>query len=457
MEKILSLCKRRGFIFPSSEIYGGLAATYDWGPLGVELVNNLRAAWWKMFVTSREDMVGLDSAILMNPRVWEASGHLKNFSDALVECKGCHQRFRADHLLEMRAAQPGYDKEQPVDWRKIKCPECGGELTPEKQFNLMFKTFMGPVEDSAAVVYLRPETAGGIFVNYKNVLQTTRKKIPFGIGQIGKAFRNEITVENYIFRIREFEQMEVEYFVHPKDWQKYFEEWLEIMKKWCCLIGLKDENLVFHEIPEAERAFYSKRTIDIEYKYPFGTKELCGLAYRTDYDLSQHQKLSGEDLSYTDPATKEKFIPHIIEPSLGMPRTVLAVLLESYEEIKGGRTTTTESTKEEEVVLRLPYALAPVKVAVLPLSKKESLVKVAQDIAQTLRPHWVVQYDEIGSIGRRYRRQDEIGTPYCVTVDFESLEDKKVTVRDRDTMKQERIEIKELRDYLIEKFQNPKS
>ncbi len=452
MDKLISLCKRRGFIFPSSEIYGGFSAAYDWGPLGVELANNIKKAWWQMFVREREDMVGVDAAIIMNPRVWEASGHVQNFSDPLVECKKCHQRFREDHLLEARSREPGYDKEKPTDKGDLKCPECGGTLTGAKQFNLMFKTFVGPTEDSASAAYLRPETAGGIFVNYKNVQQSTRKKLPFGIAQIGKAFRNEITVENYIFRVREFEQMEVEYFINPKDWEKYFEEWLAMMKKWCAFLGLKEKDLVFHEIPDNERAFYSKRTIDIEYNFPFGMKELYGLAYRTDFDLTRHQKFSGEDLSYLDSETGEKFIPHVIEPSLGLQRSVLATLLSAYEEVPGGRTTTTESAKEEEMVLRLPYALAPVKAAILPLSKKEPLATMAKEIANELRPLWNVQYDDAASIGRRYRRQDEIGTPYCVTVDFESADDKKVTVRDRDTMAQERVAIAELKDYLREKI-----
>ncbi|MBI5731862.1 MAG: glycine--tRNA ligase [Candidatus Magasanikbacteria bacterium] len=452
MDKIISLCKRRGFIFPSSEIYGGFSAAYDWGPLGVELAENIKRAWWRMFVREREDMAGLDSAIIMNPKVWEASGHLQNFSDPLAECKKCHERFRVDHLLEMKSASPGYDKEKPPEAKNFKCPACGGTLTEARQFNLLFKTHVGPVEEAAAAAYLRPETAGGIFVNYKNILQTARKKIPFGIGQIGKAFRNEITVENYIFRIREFEQMEVEYFVHPKNWEKHFEEWLGVMKKWCAFLGLKDNNLVFHEIADEERAFYSQRTIDIEYRYPFGVKELYGLAYRTDYDLSRHGKFSKEDLSYIDPDTGEKFIPHVIEPSLGLQRSALAALVEAYEEVEGGRTITTQSAKEEEVILRLPYELAPVKVAVLPLAKKEPLIKMTREIAEKTRPFWNVQYDEVSSIGRRYRRQDEIGTPYCVTVDFESLEDKKVTVRDRDTMAQERVEVGGLVEYFKKKL-----
>jgi glycyl-tRNA synthetase len=452
MEKIISLAKRRGFIFPSSEIYGGIGATYDYGPLGVELKNNIKRAWWKIFVQEREDMVGLDAAIIMHPKVWEASGHLKNFTDPLVDCKSCKKRFRADHLLEARAAEPGYDKEQPVDWEQIRCPECGGELTEVRNFNLMFKTFIGPLEDASSVAYLRPETAGGIYVNFKNVLNTSRLRIPFGIGQIGKAFRNEITTENFIFRMREFEQMEIEYFIHPDTWKENFEMWFEAMKKWCNLLGIKEKNLVYHEIPDADRAFYSKRTIDFEYQYPFGQKELYGLAYRTDYDLTQHQKFSGEDLSYTDPVTNEKYLPHVIEPSLGVDRSFLVCLLEAYEEIEGGRTTTTEATKEMEVVLHLPKALAPIKVAVLPLSKKENLTKVAKEIYAELRKKWATAYDEAGAIGRRYRRQDEIGTPYCLTVDFETLEDQAVTVRDRDTMKQDRIKIGELASYLQERL-----
>ncbi|MCX6779444.1 MAG: glycine--tRNA ligase [Candidatus Magasanikbacteria bacterium] len=452
MDKLISLCKRRGFIFPSSEIYGGYSAIYDFGPLGVELSNNIKKAWWRMFVRERDDMVGLDSSILMSPKIWEASGHVQNFSDPLVDCKKCHQRFRADHLLESAGLKPGYDKDQPLDTKGLKCPECGGELTESRQFNLMFKTQVGSMEGSTSEAYLRPETAGGIFVNYKNVQQTMRKKLPFGIGQIGKAFRNEITVENYIFRVREFEQMEIEYFIKPDNWEKHFEELLNLMKKWCAYLGLKEANLVYHEIADEERAFYSKRTIDIEYNYPFGQKELYGLAYRTDYDLGRHQKFSGEDLTYLDPETNEKTLPHVIEPSFGLQRTILAVLSEAFEEVKGGRSTTTESNKEEEMVLRLPYDLAPVKIAIFPLSKKEPLLGIAEDIAKDLCPFWNVQYDETGSVGKRYRRQDEIGTPYCITVDFDTPNDGKVTVRDRDTMEQERVEVKELRNFFQKKL-----
>jgi len=452
MEKIVNLAKTRGFIYPSSEIYGGLSAAYDYGPLGIELKNNIKAAWWKKFVTERPDMVGLDAAIIMNPKVWEASGHLQNFSDPLVDCKSCHKRWREDHLLEDKAIKPKYDKARPHDSKELRCPECGGELTPVRQFNLMLKTFLGPIEDASGIAYLRPETAGGIFVNFKNVVDSMRLRVPFGIGQIGKAFRNEITTENFIFRTREFEQFEIEYFIREKDWKKSFDQWLAVMRDWCLFLGLDKKDIIEHEIGDKDRAFYSKRTIDFEYKFPFGQSELYGLAYRTDYDLKQHQKFSGQDLSYTDPITKEKFLPHVIEPSLGVDRSVLACLCAAYTEVEGGRSTTTESIKESEVILKLPYALAPIKVAVLPLSKKEPLADLSQNILLELKKNFVAVYDETGSIGKRYRRQDEIGTPYCVTVDFASLEDKKVTVRDRDTMVQDRVAITELRVYLKEKF-----
>ncbi|MBU1203435.1 glycine--tRNA ligase [Patescibacteria group bacterium] len=452
IDKVVNLAKRRGFLFPSSEIYGGLSAAYDYGPLGVELKNNIKKFWWKMFVTSRADMVGLDASIIMHPKVWEASGHVDNFSDPLVDCKKCHKRFRYDHLLENNSIEPLYDKAKPINPSEIVCPDCGGELTEVRQFNMMFKTFMGPVEDSASAVYLRPETAGGIFVNFKNVTETQRMRLPYGIAQIGKAFRNEITTENFIFRTREFEQMEVEYFVNPKNWKKSFEDWLSVMREWCQFLGLKKENLVEVEISEKDRAFYSKRTVDFEYKFPFGQKELYGLAYRTDYDLTQHQKFSGQDLNYTDPISGEKFIPHVIEPSLGVDRSVLAVLLAAYTEIEGGRTTTTESKKDMEVVLKLPYYLAPIKIAVLPLSKKEPLTKLAREILLDLKKDFVCSYDETQAIGRRYRRQDEIGTPYCLTVDFDSLEDNMVTVRDRDSMKQDRVAISELKNYFKDKL-----
>jgi glycyl-tRNA synthetase len=449
LDKLISLCKRRGYIFQSSEIYGGFGA-YDFGPLGVELKNNIKKMWWKMFVTERADMFGQDASILMNPKVWEASGHLSNFSDPMVDCKKCKRRFRADHILELDSAEMSGDKSEKKNSANI-CPECGGELTEAKNFNLMFKTSVGPVEDAGSTAYLRPETAGGIFVNFKNTVNSMRARIPFGLGQIGKAFRNEITTENWIYRTREFEQMEVEYFISPDMWKEKFEAWMNVMKEWCKKIGIKDENLVIHEIEPDKLAHYSERTVDFEFKYPFGTKELYGLAYRTNYDLTQHSKFSGEDLSYTDPVTNEKYIPHIIEPSLGVDRSVLVCLLEAYTEMDA-RSGDDNSKHEQEVVLKLPYELAPVKVAILPLSKKEPLQKLATEISANLRKNWNIQYDETGSIGKRYRRQDEIGTPFCVTIDFDSLEDNQVTVRDRDTMKQQRVEILELQKYIEEKL-----
>jgi len=428
MDKIVSLCKRRGFIFPGSEIYGGMANSWDYGPLGVELKNNVKQAWWKKFVHSRTDMVGIDAALIMNPKVWEASGHLKNFTDPLVECKKCHERFRADKISG------------------DKCPACGGELTTAKQFNLMFKTFIGPAEESANVAYFRPETAQAMFVDFKQVAETSRKRIPFGIAQVGKAFRNEITPGNFIFRTREFEQMEIEYFIRENDWEKTFEYWHEEMYEWMKMLGLEKKHLHDLEVPEKERAHYSKRTIDIEYDFPFGTDELYGLAYRTDFDLGNHAKASGQSLEYLDPETQEKFIPHVIEPTFGVDRSVLAVLCESYAEEEAP--TAEEGKTEPRVVLKFPKWLAPIKVAILPLSKKEELAKVARPLYEDLVKNFVCEYDETQSIGKRYRRQDEIGTPYCVTVDFETLEDKAVTVRDRDTMKQERIKIEELINYL---------
>jgi len=430
MEKIISLCKRRGFIFPGSEIYGGLANSWDYGPLGVELKNNIKREWWRRFVHARTDMVGIDSALVMNPKVWEASGHLENFSDPLVECKKCHSRFRADQISE-------------------KCENCGGkEFTPASQFNLMFKTFIGPAEEKANVAYFRPETAQGMFVNFKQVLETSRRRLPFGIAQIGKAFRNEITPGNFIFRTREFEQMEIEYFIKESEWEKYFDHWLNEMRNWLKDLGVRKWHEA--EIPDGERAHYSKRTIDIEYDFPFGKKELYGLAYRTDFDLKNHSEKSGQDLRYTDPETGEKFLPHVIEPTWGVDRSVLVAMLEAYREEEAP--TAEEGESEVRVVMAFPKWLAPIKIAILPLSKKENLSNKAKELYQDLAKDFVCEYDETQSIGKRYRRQDEIGTPYCVTVDFESLEDNAVTVRDRDTMKQERVKISELKAYLLDKL-----
>jgi glycyl-tRNA synthetase len=434
MDALLSLAKRRGFIFPGSDIYGGLANSWDYGPLGVELKNNIKQYWWKRFVQGRRDIVGIDAALMMCNKVWEASGHIDNFHDPLVECKKCHHRFREDTL------------------ESKKCPDCGGTFTEAKQFNMMFKTHLGPSSDSSNEVYLRPETAQAMFVDFQNVIDSTNQRIPFGIAQIGKAFRNEITPGNFIFRTREFEQMEIEYFIPEKDWKKHFKHWEDEMKFWLKDIGIKAKNLHYVDIGKEDRAHYSEKTIDIEYDYPFGQKELYGLAYRTDFDMKRHQEVSGKDLEYRDPITGEKYLPHVIEPTFGVDRTVLAVLLDAYTEVEGGRTKTTESTKEKEVVLKLPKVLAPVKVALLPLSKKAPLQKLAGELFDTLSKEIACQYDETGSIGKRYRRQDEIGTPYCLTIDFDSLEDSAVTVRDRDTMEQERVAIKELPTYLYTKL-----
>lgn len=465
MEKIASLCKRRGFIFQSSEIYGGINSCYDYGPLGVELKNNLKKAWWKEMVQMRDDIVGLDSSILMHPKIWEASGHLDGFTDPLVDCKSCKKRFRADHLLEVKGIKPDF-RQTDFDKHEVKCPECGGKLTNVRDFNLMFKTYMGAVEDKASETYLRPETAQGIYVNFENVMTAANKKVPFGIAQIGKAFRNEITPGNFIYRTREFEQMEMQYFVHPKEADQWFEYWLKQRMDWYFKLGMKKGNLKSRKHKKNELAHYAKVAVDLEYNFPFADKELEGIHNRGDFDLSRHQKYSGKDLQVIDedlptlPAgrhggkagTKEKYLPYIVETSGGVDRPLLAFLIDAYTEVKGGRTTTTESIKEEEVVLKLHKDLAPIKIAILPLSRKEKLEEVAMQIFAELKQHYMCTYDVTGSIGKRYRRQDEIGTPYCLTVDFDSLEDKKVTIRDRDSMKQDRVNIKELREYFLEKF-----
>ncbi|MDO8470503.1 MAG: glycine--tRNA ligase [bacterium] len=435
MQNIVSLAKRRGFIFPGSEIYGGLANSWDYGPLGVELKNNIRQEWWRWFVTRRTDMVGIDAALVMNPKVWEASGHLKEFSDPLVECKKCHERFRADQV-DLKSA----------------CPSCNekGTFTNPSNFNLMLKTFLGPAEDSAHVAYFRPELAQSMFVDFKNVIETTRKRLPFGIASQGKAFRNEITPGNFIFRTREFDLMEFEYFVREQEWEKWFEYWLHDMKKWLLHLGVREDHFHEAEIPDGERAHYSKRTIDIEYDYPFGRKELYGLAYRTDFDLKNHMEKSGEDLRYVDPETQEKMLPHVIEPTFGLDRTVLVAMLEAYSEELAP--TAEEGETDTRVVMKFPYWMAPVKVAILPLAKKEDLQKIGKQLHEELSQYVACDYDETQSIGKRYRRQDEIGTPFCVTIDFDTLQDKAVTVRDRDTMKQERISMQELSQYLKEKL-----
>ena len=458
MQKIESLAKRRGFIFPGSEIYGGLQNSWDYGPLGAELKKNIKDEWWRRFVRGRPDMVGIDAALIMNPKVWEASGHFKNFTDPIVECGKCHARFREDQAPEeitLLVHNKNDKKHEAISvtwWEGSACPNCKAKdswILPGK-FNLMLKTFLGPAEEKANEVYLRPETAQAMFVQFENILGTTRKRLPFGIAQMGKAFRNEITPGNFIFRTREFEQMEIEYFVREKEWEKWFDYWLNEMKQWLKDLGAKDKRLHFEEIGEEDRAFYSKRTIDIEYDYPFGKKELYGLAYRTDYDLKQHAKASSGDLSYLDPETNEKIIPHVIEPTWGVDRTILVAMLEAYTEEEAP--TAEEGETDKRVVMKFPYWLAPVKVAVLPLSKKEELQKIARPIYEDLLKDFVCEYDETQSIGKRYRRQDEIGTPFCVTVDFDSVSDKSVTVRERDSMKQERVKMSELITYLFEQL-----
>lgn len=442
MDKIVSLCKRRGFIFPDSEIYGGLANTWDFGPLGAEMKNNIKKEWWKAMVWHRDDVVGLDSAVIVNPKVWEASGHLSSFTDPLVECKQCHTRFRADYLKEGKYG-PVVEKEGV-----FYCPLCGGELTKEKKFNLMFKTYIGPAEETANIAFLRPETAQGIFINFKNVLTSSRKKIPFGIAQIGKAFRNEITPSNFIFRTREFEQMEMEYFISPEEDKKWYDYWKEIRWKWYLSLGMKEENLRQRPHQEKELAHYAKEATDIEFKFPFGWSELEGIHNRTDYDLKRHQQFSNKDLSYWDEETRQKYIPYVIETSAGVERSLLAFLINAYTEEQ-------DKNKETRVVLRLHPKIAPIKLAVLPLLKNnKELVQTARDIFLKLQRQvdYLIDYDEVGSIGRRYRRQDEVGTPWCVTIDHQTLEDQTVTIRDRDTMKQERIKTEEITHWVEEKL-----
>lgn len=456
MDKIVSLAKRRGFVFPGSEIYGGLANSWDYGPLGVELKKNIADWWWERFVRSRDDMVGIDAAIMMNSKVWEASGHVSNFNDALIDCKKCKARHRADHLIEDSVDSLKVEGKTPEELsriiaeKEISCPSCGakGKFTDARIFNLLFKTSIGTLEEDKSTVFLRGEIAQAMFVNFKNVLDTTRMRLPFGIASQGKAFRNEITPGNFIFRTLEFDLMEFEYFIRENEWEKQFDYWLKEQQSWLHDMGFDENKLRVREHTADELSHYSKKTVDIEYETPFGWKEMFGLAYRSDFDLKNHMKHSGADLKYRDPVTGDTFIPHVIEPTFGLTRLILMVLLDAYDEVEGGRTHTTESIKEKEVVLRLHKSLAPIKAAVLPLSKKEPLQKLARETAASLRKKWNIQYDETGSIGKRYRRQDEIGTPYCVTVDFDSLEDKKVTVRDRDTMEQERVYIAELAEYL---------
>lgn len=451
MEEIVSLCKRRGFVFPGSEIYGGLSNSWDYGPMGVELKNNIKQLWWKTFVHRRDDIVGIDAAIIMNPRVWEASGHVEGFVDPLVECKSCHNRYRVDHLLTLtpeELTKLGQGVLEKLE--NVACQNCGKKSWAEpKQFNLLFRTFIGSVDDGSNVAYLRGETAQAMFVNFKQVLETTAKILPFGIAQSGRAFRNEITPGNFIFRTREFEQMEIEYFIpEPEkdaDWQKYFEEWRVLMHEWFRLIGLDEVNIHEAEIPDGERAHYSKRTIDFEYDFPFGRKELYGLAYRTNFDLTSHQKASGKNLMYRDQASGREYLPHVIEPTWGVDRSVLAAICAAYA-------SDGEATKKR-IYLKLPARIAPYKAAVFPLLRnKPELVAKAQSVYKLLKSQFTTVWDDRGNIGKRYFAQDEIGTPWSVTVDFTTLEDETVTIRDRDTTKQTRVAINRLIEFISKSF-----
>lgn len=454
MDKIVALCKNRGFVFPGSDIYGGLANAWDYGPLGVELKNNIKKAWWQKFVQESPYNVGMDAAILMNPRTWEVSGHLANFTDPLTDCRQCKARFRADKLVGEHFAQlgndesvEGWDNERLVAYirqNNLTCPECGASnFTDVRRFNMMYKTFQGVTEDSQSVVYLRPETAQGIFVNFRNVLRTTRRKMPFGIAQIGKAFRNEITPGNFVFRTREFEQMELEFFCQPGEDLQWFQYWRQFCHQWLLELGVHTDNMRLRDHAPEELSHYSKATTDIEYLWPFGWGELWGVADRTDYDLRSHGEASGEDFTYLDPHTNEKYTPYTVEPSVGVERLFLAFLLNAYDE-------EIVAEGDSRVVLRLHPALAPYKVAVLPLSRK--LAEPASEIYSKLRPYFAVDYDETASIGKRYRRQDEIGTPYCITFDFDSLNDNAVTIRERDSMQQVRLPIDEVLPWLQEKL-----
>lgn len=431
MEKIVSLCKRRGFVWQGSEIYGGVGAIWHFGPLGVEMKNAIKRHWWATFVYHNSDVVGMESAVIMHPKVWEASGHINSFTDPLVECKKCHVRYRADHMQEKQ------------------CPACGSkDLTEPQDFNLMFKTFLGPVENTASQAYLRPETAQGMFVDFKHIQEVSRQKLPFGIAQIGKSFRNEITTGDFFFRSREFDLAEIEYFVKPKEDEKAFDRWFKLWKKFYLDLGISEKKMREYEHPKESLAHYSKRTVDIEYRFPFGWGELAGVANRTDFDLKQHAKISGKDLYYFDEETKEKYIPYVIEPTMGIERIMLAILVDGYYESDGS-----DGRERGETVLRISPAVAPIQVAVFPLVNKDKLPNISQDISKDLNSVRIrAFYDSSGSIGRRYRRQDEIGTPWCVTVDFQTLEDNSVTIRDRDSLKQKRVKVEDLKNYFFSKL-----
>jgi glycyl-tRNA synthetase len=454
LDSVVSLCKRRGFVYPCGEIYGGTRSAWDYGPLGVELKENIKRQWWKAMVTAREDIVGLDSSVILPTRTWEASGHLSTFTDPLTECQSCHKRFRADHMQEDYAEKKGIADPDSVDLRELACPNCGtrGAWTEPRNFNMMLKTYLGVIEDESGLHYLRPETAQGIFLNFANVVTSSRKKPPFGIAQIGKAFRNEITPGNFIFRTREFEQMEMEYFVKPGEDEELHQYWIDTRTQWYVDLGIDPANLRHYEHPKEKLSHYSKRTVDIEYRFGFSSRdfeELEGIANRTDFDLSQHSQFSGQDLSYFDQATGERYIPYVIEPAAGLTRSLMAFLVDAYSEDEAPNT---KGGVDKRTVLRLDPRIAPVKAAVLPLSRNAELSPKAKALAADLRRNWNVDFDDSGAIGRRYRRQDEIGTPYCVTVDFESLDDDAVTVRERDSMSQERIGMDRITSYFAERF-----
>ncbi len=454
LDSVISLCKRRGFVFPCGEIYGGTRSAWDYGPLGVELKENVKRQWWRAMVTSRDDVVGLDSSVILPTRTWEASGHLEAFTDPLTECQSCHKRFRADHLQEAQASKKGIADPDSIPLTDIACPNCGtrGAWTEPRPFNGMLKTYLGAVEDEAGLYYLRPETAQGIFLNFLNVMNSSRRKPPFGIAQTGKAFRNEITPGNFIFRTREFEMMEMEFFVEPGTDEEWHQTWIDTRTAWYVDLGIDSDNLRHYEHPAEKRSHYSKRTVDIEYRFRFvGSEwgELEGIANRGDYDLGRHTEFSGVDMSYFDQATGERWLPYVVEPAAGLTRSLMAFLVDAYAEDEAPNT---KGGVDRRTVLRLDARLAPVKAAVLPLSRNADLSPVARDLAARLRRSWTIDFDDAGAIGRRYRRQDEIGTPYCVTVDFETPQDQSVTVRERDSMKQDRIGLDRLSDYLAERL-----
>ncbi len=454
VDNVVSLAKRRGFVYPCGEIYGGTRSAWDYGPLGVELKENIKRQWWRSMVQAREDVVGLDSSVILPRQTWEASGHVATFSDPLTECQSCHKRFRADHLQEQFAEKKGIDNPDDVDLATLACPNCGtrGAWTEPRQFSGLLKTYLGVIEDESGLHYLRPETAQGIFLNFANVVTTARRKPPFGIAQIGKSFRNEITPGNFIFRTREFEQMEMEFFVVPGTDEEWHQHWIDARTQWYVDLGIDAANLRHYEHPKEKLSHYSKRTVDIEYRFNFpGSEwgELEGIANRTDFDLSTHAQHSGQDLSYFDQASGERFVPYVIEPAAGLSRSLMTFLVDAFAEDEAPNT---KGGVDKRTVLRLDRRLAPVKVAVLPLSRNADLTPKAKELAADLRQHWNVEFDDAGAIGRRYRRQDEIGTPFCLTVDFDTLEDQAVTVRDRDTMSQERVGLDRIQAYFAERL-----